>query len=377
MALRSLWGAKPTLREEAGTNVLDPLRLLAVHRGNGISAAKMVFLSMGLDMQRREFITLLSGAVAAWPRAALTQQLPVPVVGFLSTNTSDAVIPKFVPAFVRGLSEGGFIEGQNVAIEYRWASGQYDRLPEQAAELIRRPVNAIVAVGGTGSALAAKAATTTIPIIFNLGSDPVKLGLVASLNRPGGNITGVSYLADALVPKLLEALHEAVPGASVIAVITNPTFPDSESNLRAAQAAARTLNEKLVVLNATTDDEINSAFRSIAERQASALVVMPDPFLTSRRQRLVSLAAHQAIPTIYPWPEFTRLGGLMSYGTNLPDAYHQVGVYTAKVLKGAKPPRLSGTASSESRVGPQSQDCESLGITFPLSLLGRADEVIE
>lgn len=328
-------------------------------------------------MRRREFITLLGGAAATWPIAARAQQPSVPVVGFLSTNTSDAVLPKFAPAFVRGMSEGGFIDGQNVAIEYRWANGRYDRLTEQAAELIRRPVNVIVAVGGTGSALTAKAATTTIPIIFNLGSDPVKLGLVASFNRPGGNITGVSYLADALVPKLLEALHEAVPGATAIAVITNPNFPDSESNLHAAQTAARTLGQKLVVLNATTEDDINSAFISIAERGAGALVVMPDPFLTSRRQQLVSLAAHQAIPTIYPWPEYTRLGGLMSYGTDLPDAYHQVGVYAAKVLKGAKPAELPVQQAVKVELVLNLKTAKSLGITFPLSLLGRADEVIE
>ncbi len=328
-------------------------------------------------MKRRDFIKVIAGSTIAWPFAALTQQLSVPVVGFLSTNTSDAVLPKFVPAFVRGLSEGGFIDGQNVHIEYRWASGQYDRLTEQAAELVRRPVNVIVAVGGTGSALAAKAATTTIPIIFNLGSDPVKLGLVASLNRPGGNITGVSYEADDLVPKLLETLHEAVPGATEIAVITNPNFPDSKRNLHTAQAAARTLDQKLVVLNATTGDEINTAFKSIAERQASALVVMPDPFLTSRSQQLVSLAAQQAIPTIYPWPEFTTQGGLMSYGTNLRDAYHQVGVYTAKVLKGTKSADLPVQQAVKVELVLNLKTAKSLGITFPLSLLGRADEVIE
>jgi len=328
-------------------------------------------------MHRREFFALLGGATLAWPLAAQAQQLSVPVVGFLSTNTSAAVLPKFVPAFIRGLSEGGFIDGQNVAIEYRWASGQYDRLPEQVAELISRPVSVIVAVGGTGSALAAKAATTTIPIVFNIGSDPVKLGLVASLNRPGGNITGVSYLADALVPKLLETLHEVVPGASVIAVISNPNFPDSENNLHAAQVAARTMGQKLVVLNTTTDAEISSAFKSIAERQAGALVVMPDPFLTSRRQQLVSLAAHQAVPAIYPWPEFTALGGLMSYGTSLPDAYRQVGAYTAKILKGAKPAELPVQQAVKVELILNLKAARSLGITFPLSLLGRADEVIE
>ena len=328
-------------------------------------------------MRRRDFIKGIAGSAAAWPVKTQAQQTSVPVVGFLSANAPDAALPKFVPAFVHGLGEGGFIDGQNVAIEYRWASGQYDRLPEQAAELIRRPVNVIVAVGGTGSALAAKAATTTIPVIFNLGSDPVKLGLVASLNRPGGNITGVSYLADTLVPKLLETLHEAVPGATVIAVITNPNFADSENNLHAAQAAARTMGQKLVVLNTTTDDEINSAFKSIAEHQASALVVMPDPFLTSRRQQLVSLAAHQAIPTIYPWPEFTTLGGLMSYGTSLTDAYRQVGVYTAKVLNGANPAELPVQQAVKVELMLNLKTAKSLGITFPLSLLGRADEVIE
>jgi len=316
-------------------------------------------------------------AAVGWPLAIRAQQHAVPIVGFLSTNTSSAVLPKFVPAFIRGLSESGFIDGQNVIIEYRWASGQYDRLPAQAAELVRRPVSVIVAVGGTGSVLAAKAATTTIPIIFNLGSDPVKLGLVVSFNRPGGNITGVSYLADALVPKLLETLHEAVPGATVIAVITNPNFPDSERNLHAAQEAARTMGQGLVVLNTTTDDEIVSAFKSIAERQAGALIVMPDPFLTSRRQQLVSLASRQAIPTIYPWPEFTRLGGLMSYGTSLIDAYHQVGVYTAKVLQGAKPAELPVQQAVKVELMLNLKTAKSLGINLPLSLLARADEVIE
>ena len=252
-------------------------------------------------MRRRELITMLGGA-ATWPLAARAQQSAMPVVGFLSTNTSDSVLPKFVPAFLRGLSEGGFVDGQNVTIEYRWANGQYDRLPAQAAELVHRPVNVIVAVGGTASAQAAKAATTTIPIVFNLGSDPVKLGLVGSLNRPGGNVTGVSYIAGSLVPKLFETLHEAVPSANVVAVLANPKFADTPIDLQAAQTAAGTIGQQLVVLNASTDGEINAAFKSIAERQAKALVILPDPFLTSRRQQIVALATYQAVPAIYPWP---------------------------------------------------------------------------
>jgi putative ABC transport system substrate-binding protein len=323
-------------------------------------------------MRRRDFISLI-GSTAAWPLAARAQQPPL--IGFLSANTSDAVLPRFVPAFVRGLSEGGFIDGQNVAIEYRWASGQYDRLPALAGELVRRPVNVIVAVGSTASALAAKAATTTIPVIFNIGADPVKSGLVASLNRPGGNITGVNFLAAALVPKLLETLHEALPSATSVAVIANPKFADSEASLQAG--AALTLGQKLLVLNASTDSEINSAFKSIAERQASALVVLPDPFFTSRSQQLLALATYQAIPAIYAWPEFTALGGLMSYGTSLTDAYRQVGVYTAKVLKGAKPAELPVQEAVKVELILNLKTAKSLGITFPLSLLGRADEVIE
>ena len=328
-------------------------------------------------IERRAFIALVSGAAVSFPLAPRAQQPSVPVIGFLSANTSDLVLPKFVPAFARGLSESGFIDGQNVVIEYRWAGNQYDRLPALAGELVRRPVNVIVAVGGTASALAAKAATATIPVIFNIGDDPVKLELVASLNRPGGNITGVSYLAAALVPKLLETLHEALPSAATVAVIVNPKFADSKIHVEAAQTAARTLGEKLLIFNVSTDGEINSAFKSIAERQVSALVVLPDPFLTSRGQQLVTLAAYQAIPAIYAWPEFTSLGGLMSYGTSLTDAYRQVGVYTAKVLKGAKPAELPVQEAVKVELILNLKTAKSLGITFPLSLLGRADEVIE
>jgi len=261
-------------------------------------------------MRRREFISVTGLGIVAWPLAVRAQQPPVPVIGFLSTNSSDAVLPRFVPAFVSGLSQGGFIDGQNVAIEYRWANGQYKRLPALATELVRRPVNVIVAVGGTASALAAKAATTTIPIVFNLGSDPVKLGLVSSLNQPGGNITGVSYLAASLVPKLFETLHEVVPGANMVAVLANPNFADTQTILETAQTATRAIGQQLVVMNASTDGEINSAFRSIAEQHVSALVVLPDPFFTSRRQQIVALATSQGSPAIYPWPEFTKLGGL-------------------------------------------------------------------
>jgi putative ABC transport system substrate-binding protein len=327
-------------------------------------------------MRRRDFITIVGGT-ALWPLAAAAQQSAMPVVGFLSTNSSDAVLPKFVPAFVQGLGEGGFVEGRNVAIEYRWASGQYDRLPALAGELVSRPVNVIVAVGGTGSALAAKAATTTIPVIFNLGSDPVKLGLVASLNRPGGNITGIDYFETDLVPKLLEIMREALPSATAVAVLANPHFADTKTGLQAAQSAARTIGEQLVSLNAGSDSEIDSAFKSIAERRPSALVVLPDPFFTSRRQQIVALAARQAIPAIYPWPEYALVGGLMSYGTSLVDAYRKVGVYTAKILKGTKPADLPVEEAVKVELILNLKTAKSLGITFPLSLLGRADQVIE
>jgi ABC-type uncharacterized transport system substrate-binding protein len=327
-------------------------------------------------MRRRDFIRGIAATIAS-STIVRAQQRRMPVIGFLSTNSSDAVLPRFVPAFVHGLREGDFVEGQNVTVEYRWASGQYNRLPALAAELVHRPVDVVVAVGGSGAALAAKAATTTIPIIFNLGSDPVKLGLVASLNRPGGNITGVTYLASSLVPKLLETLHEALPNASTIAVIVNPNFADSEADLQAAQMAARTLGQKLEVLNASTDGEINSAFKSIADQKPNAVVILPDPFFTSRRQQIVALAAYQAIPAIYPWPEYTALGGLMSYGSSLSDAYRQVGAYTAKVLKGTKPAELPVQEAVKVELILNLKTAKSLGITFPLSLLGRADEVIE
>ncbi len=328
-------------------------------------------------MRGRDLIKGIAGSAAAWPLKTHAQQTLVPVVGFLSANTLDAASPKFVPAFVHGLSEGGFVDGQNVAIEYRWANGQYDRLPAQAVELVHCPVNVTVAVGGTASALAAKAATITVPIVFNLGSDPVKLGLVGSLNRPGGNITGVSYICASLVPKLFETLHEAVPGANLFAVLANPSFPDTQTLLQGAQTAARTIGKKLSVLNARTDSEINSAFKSIAEQQANALVVLPDPFLTGRRQQIVALAAYQAVPAIYPWPEYPALGGLMSYGTSLTDGYRQVGIYTAKILKGAKPAELPVQEAVKVELILNLKTAKSLGITFPLSLLGRADEVIE
>jgi putative ABC transport system substrate-binding protein len=328
-------------------------------------------------VRRRDFIKVIAGSAAAWPLAAGAQQPPVPVVGFLSANTSTAVLPKFAPAFVHGLSEGGFVNDQNVAIEYRWANGQYNRLSALAAELVHRPVNVIVAVGGTASALAAKAATTTIPIVFNLGSDPVKLGLVGSLNRPGGNITGVSYLAASLVPKLFETLHEVVPGANVIAVLANPKFADTKTILETAQTAARAIGQQPVVVNASTDGEINTAFKSIAEQRVNALVVLPDPFFTSRRQQIVALATSQGRPAIYPWPEFTKLGGLMSYGTSLPDAYRQVGIYTAKILRGAKPAELPVQEAVKIELILNLKTAKSLGVTFPVTLLGRADEVIE
>jgi len=328
-------------------------------------------------VRRWKCITLICAVAAAWPMLVAAQSTPVPVIGFLSANTSDAVLPRFVPAFVHGLGEGGFTDGQNVAIEYRWANGQYDRLSALAAELVRRPVNVIVAVGGTASALSAKAATTAIPIVFNHGSDPVKLGLVSSLNQPGGNVTGVSYLAASLVPKLFETLHEAVPRGNVVAVLANPNFADTHSILETAQNAARAIGQQLVVVNASTDAQISTAFKSMAEQKVDALVVLPDPFFTSRRQQIVALATSLGRPAIYPWPEFTKLGGLMSYGTSLPDAYRQVGIYTAKILRGAKPAELPVQEAVKVELILNLKTAKSLGITFPLPLLGRADEVIE
>jgi putative ABC transport system substrate-binding protein len=327
-------------------------------------------------MKRRELITLLGGAAAAWPLAARAQQPAMPVIGFLGTGSreSDAIR---VSSFHQGLSEAGFAEGRNVAIKYRWAEGQHARLPELAAELVRDHVAAII-TGSTPGAFAAKAATTTIPIIFYLGTDPVEVGLVASLNRPNGNLTGVTNLGVILGPKQLELMHELVPTATVMALLLNPTSPVlAEPQSRDIQAAARVLGIELHVLHASTDRDFDMVFATLVRLRAAALVIGTDAFFSSRSNQLAELTVRHAIPTIYQYREFVAAGGLMSYGTSLADAYRQVGIYAGKILDGAQPADLPVQQVVKVDLIINLQTARMLGLTFPLTRLGRADKVIE
>jgi putative ABC transport system substrate-binding protein len=327
-------------------------------------------------VRRRDFITLLGSVSVAWPLAALAQQPGVPVVGFLNVASPEGYRP-MVTAFRQGLQESGYVEGRNVAIEYRWGEGRSDRLPALAADLVHRQV-AVIAATTTPAALAAKAATTTIPIVFETGGDPIQIGLVASLNRPGGNATGVSQLNTEVMPKRLELLHELLPTATAIALLVNPTNPAlAEVVLRASRAAIQTLGLDLHVLNASAESDFDAVFANVIQLRAGGLVIGADAFFTSRQEQLAALALRHAVPAVYEYREFVAAGGLLSYGGSLPDSYRLAGVYSGRILKGEKPDELPVQQVTKVEMFLNLKTAKALGIKVPLALLGRADEVIE
>jgi putative ABC transport system substrate-binding protein len=328
-------------------------------------------------VRRRDFITLLGGAAAAWPLAARAQQPAMPVIGYLSGATFE-LMHEYVAAFQRGLGDAGYIEGRNVSVEYQWAEGHNDRLPAQAAELVRRRVDIIAVGGSTPGAIAAKAASQTIPIVFLIGPDPVKVGLVESLARPGGNITGITLLNVELIAKCLELMHNLMPPATTIAVLVNPANALQTATERGiVQDAARVLSARVVILNASSPSEIDSAYATLVGERVGALVVSGENFFLTERDRLVALAAQHAVPTMYAYREYTKAGGLISYGTNIFDAYRRTGINTGRILKGEKPAYLPVEQITKVELIINMKTARALGITFPLPLLGRADEVIE
>jgi putative ABC transport system substrate-binding protein len=326
-------------------------------------------------MKRRDVITLLGGATVLWPLASVAQQA-MPVVGFLGGDSPD-LSANYVRAFHQGLRETGYVEGRNVAIEYRWAEGRNDRLPALAAELVRRQVT-VIAAPGTPAALAAKAAGTTVPIVFAIGADPVQIGLVASLNQPGGNVTGVVTLNVEIAPKRLELLHELFPTATNFALLVNPTNPAvAERVSKDVQAAARTLGIKLHVLRASSESELDAVLATAARLPAAGLVVCPDPFFSSRIERLAALTIRHALPAVYEWREFTAAGGLLSYGNSRTDIFRQAGIYTGQILKGQKPADMPVEQTTKVELFINLKTAKALGLTVPTALLVRADEVIE
>ena len=313
-------------------------------------------------MRRREFIAALGGA-AAWPLAARAQQPPMPVIGYLSLSSHEGGAP-YLAALRQGLNETGYIEGQNVAIEYRWAEGHYDRYPALVAELVGRQVNVILAAGTVQSALVAKAATATIPIVFANGSDPIKFGLVASLNRPGGNLTGVSFFTAILEAKRLELLHELVPSAATIACLVNPNNPNAETQLKDIDQGARALRLRIKILNASSERDFDKVFEALDQQQTGALLIASDLAFLARRQQITALVARHAVPAIYEWREFVEAGGLASYGTSLTEAYRQAGVYVGKILKGAKPAELPVIQSTKFEFVINLKTAKTLGLDY-------------
>ena len=326
-------------------------------------------------MRRREFITLMGSAAAAWPLAARAQQNAMPVIGFLNGNSPETGAP-LLTAFRQGLREQRYVEGENVIIEYRWAGGQYDRLPAMAAELVSRQV-AVIAAGSPPAALAAKAATSTIPIVFTSGGDAVQLGLVSSLSRPGGNVTGISFLIDELSAKRMSLLHDLVPNAGVVGLLLNPNFVGFSDQVKGAQDAARSIGLKLEVIAARDEHDIDAAFERVAELRVGALIVTSDPLILTHREKIVGQAASHALPAIYNLRAFVTAGGLMSYDASVSDAYHQAGIYVGRILMGEKPGELPVVQPTKFELAINLKAAKALGVKFSDNLLSLADEVIE
>jgi putative tryptophan/tyrosine transport system substrate-binding protein len=328
-------------------------------------------------VRRRQFITLLGGAAAAWPLTVRAQQAAIPVIGFVGSEPPDRWA-SYVRAFQQGLREMGYVDGRNVEIEYRWAEGQNERMSGLIADLLRRPVTVLAVPGSTPAALAAKAASSTVPIVFAVAADPVQLGLVASLNRPGGNLTGVVTLNVEIAPKRLELLHELFPTATSFALLVNPTNPAlAEPVSQQVQAAARTLGIKLHVLHASSEPDLDAVLATATRLQAVGLVVGPDPFFNSRIEQLAASTVRHGLPTVYQWREFAAGGGLLSYGSSISDVYRQAGIYTGRILKGEKPADLPVEQTTKVELFINLKTAKALGLTMPTALLVRADEVIE